>query len=78
MRKVVMVVRAEEDRMDKLVGGDGMAEMRLGIGMERTGRMAREVESKSKLFERWSLSDSFEAEATGQMARMELRQGASL
>jgi len=41
-----MAVRAVEARMVNLVGGEEMAEMRLGIGMERTARMVLRAASK--------------------------------
>jgi hypothetical protein len=41
-----MVVQAEEGRTGKLVGGEGMAEMRRNTVTERTAKMAREAESQ--------------------------------
>jgi hypothetical protein len=51
MRKVVMVARVAEGRMDKRVGREGMAETRRDTAMERTAKMAQGAESKSQVLE---------------------------
>jgi len=53
-----MVALAAEDRMDKLVGGGGMAETLHGIGMERMVKMELEVESEFKLLGILRVSDT--------------------
>jgi hypothetical protein len=58
MRKAAMVALAAEDRMDKLVGGGGMAETLHGIGMERMVKMELEVESEFKLLGILRVSDT--------------------
>jgi len=69
-----MVVQVGEGRMDKRVGGEETAEMRLDIGMEKTVRMVRGAESKFKVLERLRVSDNLEAEGMGPMERMALLQ----
>jgi hypothetical protein len=46
-----MAVRAEEERMGKLVDEEEMAGMQLGIGMERMVRMVLGAESKFHVLE---------------------------
>jgi hypothetical protein len=46
MQRVGTGVQAVEERMDKLVGEEEMAETRLGIGMESMVRMVRGAASK--------------------------------
>ena len=58
MRKVVMAVQAGEVRMDKLVGGDEMVEMRLNIIEEKMVKTEREVESKSRFPDVLSATDT--------------------